>query len=63
MYLTFTANLLKNDEVVQTMDITVDGGTIAYCEFWGSRYASGSYTMELIFDDGVVAVTDTLSVN
>lgn len=63
MYLTFTANLLKNGEVVQTMDITVDGGTIAYCEFWGSRYASGSYTMELIFDDGVVAVTDTLSVN
>lgn len=63
MYMTFTANLLKNDEIVQTMEITLDGSTIAYCEFWGSRYSSGTYTMELVYGDGVAAVTDTLSVS
>ena len=63
MYLTFTANLIKNGDVVQSIEVNVDGQTIAYCEFWGENYASGSYTMELVYADGTVAETGSLTVN
>lgn len=63
MYMTFTANLMKSGEVVQTIDVVVDGGTTAYCEFWGNQYSSGSYSIELVYSDGVAASTDALTVN
>lgn len=63
MYLTFTANLLRGDDVVQSIDVDTNGKTVAYCEFWGVSYPAGTYTMELTFDDGTVAVIDSLTVN
>ncbi len=63
MYLPFTANLLKNDEVIQTVDVVSDGSTIAMIEFWGQNYGRGTYTIELIYDDGVVTTSAPLTVN
>lgn len=65
MYMTFTVNLLKSGDVVDTIEVVVDGGTTAYCEFWqnGTVYTNGSYTIELTYGDSVVATTDSLTVN
>ncbi|MBR5387466.1 MAG: hypothetical protein IK142_07795 [Clostridiales bacterium] len=65
MYMTFTVNLLKSGDVVDTIEVVVDGGTTAYCEFWqnGTVYTNGSYTIELTFGDSVVSTTDALTVN
>lgn len=63
VYLTFTADLIKSGEVIQTIDVVVEGGTTAYCEFYGQVYGRGSYTMELHFDEGLVASSETLTVN
>lgn len=63
VYLTFTANLYKNDELIQTMEVVVDGGTVATCDFWGERYTNGSYTCELLYDGGVVTTSESLTVN
>ena len=62
VYFTFTANLKSGNTVVQTQEITVDGSTTAPIEFWGESY-SGSYTVELLFDGGLVAQSETLSVS
>ena len=65
MYMTFTVNLLKSGDVVDTIEVVVDGGTTAYCQFWqnGTVYTNGSYTIELTYGDSVVATTDSLTVN
>jgi hypothetical protein len=65
MYMTFTVNLLKSGDVVDTIEVVVDGGTTAYCEFWqnGTVYTNGSYTIELTYGDSVVATTESLTVN
>lgn len=65
MYMTFTVNLLKSGDVVDTIEVVVDGGTTAYCEFWqnGTVYTNGSYTIELTYGESVVATTDSLTVN
>ncbi len=63
MYLTFTANLYKNDELIQSIEVPVNGLTVANCDFWGERYTNGSYTCELVYDGGVVATSEALSVN
>ena len=63
VYMTFTADLIKNGDVVQSIEVNVDGGTTAYCEFYGQVYSNGSYTVELLFDDGVVAASPSISVN
>ena len=65
MYMTFTVNLLKSGDVVDTIEVVVDGGTTAYCQFWqnGTVYTNGSYTIELTYGDSVVATTESLTVN
>ena len=63
MYLTFTANLVRGGEVVQSIEVDTNGETIAYCEFWGETYQSGTYTMELVYDDGTVTETTPLTIN
>ena len=63
MYLAFTANLIKNGDVVQSIDVVTNGETIAYCEFWGVSYTPGSYEMQLVYADGTVAESSSLTVN
>lgn len=63
MYLTFTANLLRDGETVQSIEVDTAGKTVAYCEFWGISYPAGTYTMELTYADGTVAVTAPLNIN
>ena len=63
VYMTFTANLIKNGDVYQSIEVSVYGGTTAYCEFYGENYGNGSYTVELMYCDGVVATTPSISVN
>ena len=65
MYMTFTVNLLKSGDVVDSIEVVVDGGTTAYCQFWqnGTVYTNGSYTIELTYGDSVVATTESLTVN
>ena len=65
MYMTFTVNLLKSGDVVDTIEVVVDGGTTAYCQCWqnGTVYTNGSYTIELTYGDSVVATTESLTVN
>ncbi|MBR1796613.1 MAG: hypothetical protein IJ757_01145 [Clostridiales bacterium] len=62
MYMTFEADLIKDGTVLQTIEVGTDGRTVAYCEFYGENYSSGSYEVELIFDGGVVASTGSISV-
>ena len=62
MYITFTADLLKNGDVIQSIDVVLNGNTTAYCEFYGLTYDNGSYTVELTYGDGVVAETGSLTV-
>ena len=63
IYLTFTANLYKNDELVQSVEVSVEGSTTAFCDFWGERYSNGNYTCELVFDNGVVAESGDIRVS
>lgn len=63
MYITFTANLIRGGETVQSIEVVTNGDTIAYCEFWGETYIAGSYTMELVYADGTVAETTSLTIN
>ncbi len=63
MYLTFEANLIQNDTVIQTLEVNTNGGSIAYCEFWGQTYNRGSYTLELTYDGNVVATSVPVTVN
>ena len=63
MYLTFEANVILNDAIVQTIEVNTNGGTTAYCEFWGETYNRGSYTMELTYDGNVVATSVPVTVN
>ena len=62
IYMTFTANLIKNGDVVQSVEVTVDGRTTARCEFWGQSYTNGSYTMELVFEDGTAVTSAPIQV-
>lgn len=63
IYLPFTANLIRGDEVIQTVDVDVDGLSIAYIEFWGLNYGRGSYTVELVYDGSVVYTSAPVTVN
>jgi len=63
MYLTLTCDLLFNGEKVQTIELTLDGQTVADCDFWGESYREGSYTVNVYYDDGLVASSDALTVN
>lgn len=62
MYMTFTAELVKSGEVVQTIEVVLNGNTTAYCEFWGQTYTSGSYVVDITYDGEVVAETSALTV-
>ena len=60
--MTFTAELVKSGEVVQTIEVVLNGNTTAYCEFWGQTYTSGSYVVDITYDGEVVAETSALTV-
>ncbi|MCQ2516204.1 MAG: hypothetical protein MJ094_05010 [Saccharofermentans sp.] len=63
MYLPFTAELVKNGSVVQTIDVIVDNQSIANCDFSGQAYTPGTYTVNVYFDGGIVASEDITVAN
>lgn len=63
MYIPLTAELVKNDSVVQTIELNLDGLTIANCDFSGQIYSAGSYEVNVYFDGGLVASSDITVTN
>jgi len=63
MYLPFTAELIKNGDVIQTVEVDCDGLSIANCDFSGQTYSAGTYTVNLYYDEGVVATADITVTN
>ncbi len=63
IYLPFTAELVKNGNVVQTIDVIVDAHSVANCDFSGQTYQPGTYTVNVYYDGGIVASEDITVTN
>lgn len=63
IYLPFTAELVKNGDVVQTIDVIVDAHSVANCDFSGQTYLPGTYTVNVYYDGGLVASEDLTVTN
>lgn len=65
MTMSFTAELIKDDEVIDSYEITLVDSVIATCDFEKddvSAFASGSYVIALSFNGEVVVASDAITV-
>ena len=68
MYIDFTATLLRDGSEVSTIEVSLDGDVVAMCDFdaglvSGGHFANGAYTVQLMYDDAVIAESEAFHVN